>query len=60
MSRTFELYEYLKFGDLERCPYPPFRNHPKYRKWHEEDDTRMLLLALDRYADDLQKIEQRS
>jgi len=51
MPRSFNKYDWLKFSDLERCPYPPFRNHPKFKEWNENDDRRMLLIALDRYAD---------
>lgn len=55
MPIPFNKYDYLYIKDLERCPYPPFRNHPKFRDWNDEDDKRMLLLALDRYADVLQR-----
>ena len=39
-----ELYD----EDLERCPY--FYKDPQCAKWHEEDDKRLYLLALERYA----------
>jgi hypothetical protein len=53
MPIPFHKYDYLKIKDLERCPYPPFRNHPEFTKWNDNDDRRMLLIALDRYADKL-------
>jgi len=48
--KPFNRYDWLKFKDVERCPYPPFRNDPNWLEWTVNDDKRMLLIALDRYA----------
>lgn len=49
----FEKYDWLKLGDLERCPFVIFS--PESAKWGEEDNRRMLLIALERYANFLQR-----
>lgn len=54
MPIPFDKYNYLKMKDLERCPYPIFRNDPNIIEWTRRDDFRMLLIALDCYADRLQ------
>lgn len=53
--KPFNWYDYLKWKDLERNPNTPFTEAS--RKWSEEDNKRMLLIALDRYADELQKVK---
>lgn len=47
----FDVFDWLRIGDIERCPYPPFRNHPKHAEWNTNDEKRLTLIALDRYAD---------
>lgn len=54
--KSFDRYDWLKWKDIERCPYPPFSNHPKHTNWNKQDDKRMLLIALDRYVDYLQGV----
>lgn len=49
----FDKYHYLKFKDLERCPYVIWTKEEI--EWSKKDNFRMLLIALDRYADKLQK-----
>jgi len=46
----YDRYDWLMMKDLERCPYPPFRSHPLFKEWNDNDDRRMELIALDRYA----------
>lgn len=46
--KPFDKYDWLKFRDLERCPYAPFTSEAV--SWLAKDDRRMLLIALDRYA----------
>jgi hypothetical protein len=41
--------ENITWNDIERCPFP--FSHPDWREWNEKDDKRLLLIALDRYAD---------
>lgn len=48
--------KYLKFKDLERCPYSLRTEYRQNCEWMIADNKRMLLIALDRYADVLQKI----
>lgn len=45
----FEKYDYLFFRDLERCPYR--WGTAMCGQWCKLDDERMLLIALDRYAE---------
>ena len=54
LFHVFEVDKYIKWKDIERCLYPPFRNHPNFLEWIEKDNERLLLIALDRYADKLQ------
>lgn len=53
MPIPFYRYDYLLMSDLERNPYPMFSSESAVwdEKWHQ----RMLLIALERYADVLQK-----
>lgn len=58
MPIPFDKYNWLRVYDLERCPYPYFTSHypptppnPEVVKWIQEDDARMLLCALERYAE---------
>ncbi len=44
---AFDKYDYLKWGDVERCPY--VFGSPQAAAWLDRDDFRCLLLALDRY-----------
>lgn len=59
----FILYEWYGFMDLERCPYASFSSNQEERdkafEWNKKDDFRILLIALDRYADFLQKTNWR-
>jgi hypothetical protein len=50
--KSFDKYDYLKMKDLERCPY--VWGTKECGEWNIQDDRRMLLIALDRYADYLQ------
>lgn len=54
MPFPFHKYEFIKYKDLERSPFT--FHSPEYVKWSEEDDKRLLLIALDRYADALQRL----
>lgn len=47
----YPIDRWIKWKDVERCPYPMFRNHPEWGPWNERDDKRLLLIALDRYAE---------
>lgn len=53
MLIPYDRYDWLMMKDLERCPYPIFNieNGENQARWSREDDRRMELLALDRYAD---------
>lgn len=48
----FEKYNYITIGDMERQPFTPFSDEAIL--WHIKDDRRLFLIALDRYADELQ------
>jgi len=50
---AFDRYNYLKIKDLERCPYVIWTKEEI--EWLKKDNFRMLLIALDRYADELEK-----
>lgn len=50
--KPFYRYDWLKFKHLERCPY--VWGTPDCDKWNKEDDRRMLLIALDCYAEYLE------
>lgn len=47
----FNKYDYLKLKDLRRCPFP--YQGKRTIRWDKEDNHRLLLIALDRYADKL-------
>lgn len=51
MPHQFRLYEYLTFGDLERCPY--VFGTPACGEWNRDKDARDLITALERYAKSL-------
>lgn len=51
MPKPFQIIIFIK--DLERCPYT--WKDSRYPKWAEEDNKRILLINLNRYADQLQK-----
>jgi len=46
---------WIKWKDIERCPYAMFSTYEEERKraaeWNEKDNERLTLIALDRYAD---------
>lgn len=48
----FERYNYIKMKDLERSPYVIWSKEEN--EWSKNDNYRMLLIALDRYADELE------
>lgn len=50
MPIPFIAEQWIKWKDIERCPYPIFRNHPDFMCWTKIDDERLLCIALDRYA----------
>lgn len=45
----FKEEEHRQFRDIERCPYAP--KDSEYREWIKKDNKRLLLIALDRYAE---------
>jgi hypothetical protein len=47
--KPFDIYDYLKLGDLERCPY--VWGTPECNEWNKQDKKRLTLIALERYAD---------
>jgi hypothetical protein len=49
MPKEFIQEDHIKWKDIERCPYT-FKD-PKWTNWSREDEKRLLLIALDRYAD---------
>jgi hypothetical protein len=51
MPIPFDKYDYLKWGDLKRNPYSSYHNSQEWFEWHLNDDKRLLLIALERYAD---------
>jgi hypothetical protein len=51
MPKAFDRYDYLKMKDMERCPYPMFTK--ECGEWNKKDDERLLIVALERYAEDL-------
>jgi hypothetical protein len=53
--KPFDKYDWLKVKDIERCPYAMFTAECGF--WSKRDDRRMLLIALDRYADHLQGVD---
>jgi hypothetical protein len=52
----FYRFDWLRFRDLERCPFVWYSK--ECNEWIRQDDRRMLLIALDRYADYLQKKDE--
>jgi len=54
MLIPYERYDWQMMKDLERCPYASFSKDPYQRlmasKWYSENDRKMELKALDRYA----------
>ena len=47
--RAFAKYDWLKWTDIERGPFAPFTLESG--NWLRDDDRRLFLIALDRYAD---------
>ena len=65
MPIPFDKYDYLLMRDIERSPYILFSRSDgdermKAEAWHREDNYRMLLIALDRYADAINKKQNAS
>lgn len=58
MPIPFDRYDYLKLKDLERSPYVIWSQAEV--EWSKKDNHRMLLIALDRYAETIAKREARS
>lgn len=54
----FDPHNYLKFKDYERCPHK--WDSFECAVWCKKDDERLLLIALDRYADFLQGVKNDS
>lgn len=52
MLISYDPYDWLMIKDIERCPYTS--KDDGYLTWHNNDDQRLELIALDRYADFLQ------
>lgn len=50
---SFNPSKYIKWKDIIRCPYA-FKDQ-RWSEWSRKDDNRLLLIALDRYADELQR-----
>lgn len=48
MPIPFNQFQLLTWNDVERCPFPP--QHPLWLEWNQNDDKRMLLIALEKYA----------
>jgi hypothetical protein len=48
---VFDRYDYLTWDDVERNPYAMY--NPMCSIWAKEDDRRLLLVALDKYAEAL-------
>jgi len=58
MPIPFLQEDYIILEDVEDCPYP--FSSPSYNYWWNDDSIRLLLIALDRYADELQKKKNNS
>lgn len=56
MPIPFDRGKYITWNDIERCPYS-FRGDVfeanMWLKWNQNDDKRLLLIALDRYANEI-------
>jgi hypothetical protein len=50
--KPFDPYDYWTIGDIEHCPYPMWNAEYKDRwvEWNKQDKQRMMLIALERYA----------
>lgn len=46
--KPFDEFDYLKIGDIERCPYT--WGTPECADWNAKDKQRLVLIALERYA----------
>ena len=57
---SFNLSKYIKWKDIQRSPYSRFSSYPEERKraeeWDKKDDERLMLIALERYAEDLKNL----
>ncbi len=53
--KPFNEEEWLKWKDIERCPYSMYDEH--WASWSKRDDIRLMLIALDRFADYLQGVD---